>query len=63
MKESVKRIFNRRVAQYLIDNGAKLVGTREGEVKERLDRITYLFIKNERLFAALDEYKVNGARK
>lgn len=53
---SVKRIFKEKVAKFLIENGAELVDKKSGEVPERPDLITFFFIKDERLFNALDLY-------
>lgn len=53
---SLKRIFKKRVAVFLIENGAELIKKKSGEVTERPDVITYFFKKDERFFNALDMY-------
>lgn len=52
-----KRIFNITVADYLLKRGIELVEIRAGEVKGKPDRPTFLFINNERLTEALNNYR------
>ncbi|KRF52727.1 hypothetical protein ASG98_19670 [Bacillus sp. Soil531] len=57
---SKKRIFNMRVATFLISHGAELVEIRTGEVKDRPERQTFLFKKDAKLSEALISYKNNS---
>ncbi|MFE0564658.1 DUF5659 domain-containing protein [Priestia megaterium] len=52
-----KRIFNIKVANFLISNGAELVEIRTGEVKDRPERQTFLFKNDVKLSEALMSYK------
>ncbi|MEM4997890.1 DUF5659 domain-containing protein [Priestia megaterium] len=51
-----KRIFNIKVANFLISNGAELVEIRTGEVKDRPERQTFLFKNDVKLSEALMIY-------
>ncbi|WP_374148412.1 DUF5659 domain-containing protein [Priestia megaterium] len=54
---SKKRIFNMKVATFLILHGAELVEIRNGEVKDKPERQTFLFKKDAKLSEALMNYK------
>ncbi|MDR7244237.1 DUF5659 domain-containing protein [Priestia megaterium] len=55
-----KRIFNIKVANFLISNGAELVEIRTGEVQNRPERQTFLFKNDVKLSEALMSYKTNS---
>ncbi|MFC0469564.1 hypothetical protein ACFFHM_03235 [Halalkalibacter kiskunsagensis] len=54
---SKKRIFNERMKEYLIEQGAIYLYEKEGEVEGKPDRVTYFFKKDERLSKAMNNYK------
>ncbi|WP_185152146.1 DUF5659 domain-containing protein [Peribacillus simplex] len=54
---SKKRIFNIKMANFLISNGAELLEARQGEVKDKPERVTFLFKNDERLSKALLNFK------
>ena len=55
-----KRIFNIKVADFLISNGAELVEIRTGEVRDRPERQTFLFKNDVKLSEALMSYKTSS---
>ncbi|KXY07450.1 DUF5659 domain-containing protein [Bacillus paranthracis] len=54
---STKRIFGITMANYLIQNGIKLIEIRAGEVTGKSDRPTFLFKNDERLIEVMKNYK------
>ncbi|MFC8563506.1 DUF5659 domain-containing protein [Peribacillus frigoritolerans] len=54
---SKKRIFNLKMANFLISNGAELLETRQGEVRDKPERHTFIFKNDERLSKALLDFK------